>query len=133
MSCYPTVSPPAQGVWWDTSTTVARVLARLRLSPTDVDVDRVRVLVGVAAVHINNELDRSTPMTAASATDPDTGAPLESNVTPSILEALERVTVELYSRGKTDVRDGSIVVDTAAVVDVVRQDISSHKSRFGIS
>jgi hypothetical protein len=120
-------------VWWDTSTTVARVLARLRLSPTDVDVDRVRVLVGVAAVHINNELDRSTPMTAASATDPDTGAPLESNVTPSILEALERVTVELYSRGKTDVRDGSIVVDTAAVVDVVRQDISSHKSRFGIS
>ena len=129
-----TVAPPAQGTWWDRDAICARVLARLRLHVGDADADRIRELADIAAGHINNELDRATAMTPASAVDPDTLEPLDTNVTPTILEALERVTVELYTRGKSDLRDvGLIVSDTSAVIDVVRDDISTNKSRFGFA
>lgn len=135
MTC---VYPPAQGSWWDLDEVAADVLARLRLVAGDPDEGRIRELVVVAAGYINNELDRATAMTPASAVDPDTLEPLETNVTPTILEALSRVTIELYRRGRVlrrDQRNNTVDpgFETAPVIDVVREDISAHKSRFGFS
>lgn len=134
-----TVCPPAQGDWYDLDTVVADVLARLRLQTTDVDEPRIRSLVAVAAMQINDELDRRYPMTAASGIDStdldedlDVTEPLLTNVTPTILEALSRLVIELYRRGRTDTQ-GNIVVEVGAAIDVVAGDISPHKSRFGIA
>lgn len=139
------VAPPAQGNWFDADEVTAKVLARLRLTAGDTDESRIRALVDVAAGHINNELDRATPMTAATALDvddvdedDDTTELASTNVTPVILEALERVTIELYRRGRVDRRDAAgtidaVGIDTIPVIEVVRDDISAHKSRFGFA
>lgn len=133
------VCPPAQGVWYDLDTVVADVLARLRLPLTDVDEPRIRGLVAVAAMQINNELDRRYPMTAASGIDTedldedlDVTEALATNVTPTILEALSRLTIELYRRGRSDTQ-GNFPVEFGAPIEVVLADISPHKSRWGIA
>lgn len=133
----PHIAPPAQGEWYDLDTVVADVLARLRLGSVDVDEPRIRGLVAVAAMHINDELDRVYPMTAASGIDTedldedlDVTEPLATNVTPTILEALSRLTIELYRRGRTDVQ-GNVVVELGAAIDVIVDDIRPHKSRWG--
>ena len=133
------VSPPAQGAWYDLDTVVADVLARLRLTGTDVDEPRIRALVPSAAVLINAELDRVYPMTPVGTVDvddvdedADVTELLETNVTPDILEALARLTIELYRRGRSDTQ-GNFPVEFGSAIDVVAGDLSSHKSRFGIA
>lgn len=134
-----TVSPPAQGDWYDLDTVVADVLARLRLQSTDVDEPRIRALVPAAAVQINDELDRVWAMTPAGTVDTadvdedlDVTELLETNVTPDILDALSRLTIEMFRRGRSD-RDGNFPVEIGSALDVVVGDLSTHKSRFGIA
>lgn len=133
------VLPPAQGAWYDLDTVVADVLARLRLLESDVDEPRIRLLVPSAAVLINDELDREYPMTAASGVDSDdldedldVTEPLATNVTPDILDALSRLTIELYRRGRSDTQ-GNFPVEVGSAIDVVIGELSTHKSRFGIA
>lgn len=134
-----TVCPPAQGEWYDLDTVVADVLARLRVGATDVDEPRIRAAVPAAAVLINAELDRVYPMTAASGIDTedldedlDVTEPLATNVTPDILDSLSRLTIELYRRGRSDTQ-GNFPVEVGAAIDVVVDDLISHKSRWGIA
>jgi hypothetical protein len=124
------VAPPAQGTWYNLGQVVTKVLNQLRLAGTDVDKTRIEQLVPVAAGLINGELDRVNPLTPVVAKDqPDT------MVTPGILEALERLTIELYARGKVDTPGGTLLTSeaTSAAIDVVREDISGAKSRWGIA
>lgn len=132
-----TVCPPAQGDWYDLDTVVADVLARLRLSGTDVDQPRIRSAVAAAAVLINDELDRVYPMTAASGIDSsdldedlDVTEPLATNVTADILDSLSRLTIEVYRRGRSDTQ-GNFPVEVGSAIDVVAGELSSHKSRWG--
>lgn len=134
-----TVYPPAQGEWWNLDTVVADVLARLRLQATDVDELRIRALVPAAAVQINDELDRVWAMTPEGTVDTadvdedlDVTEPLETNVTPDILDALSRLTIELYRRGRSD-RDGNFPVEIGPAIDVVVGELASHRSRWGIA
>lgn len=134
-----TVYPPAQGDWYDLDTVVADVLARLRLQENDVDEPRIRELVPVAAMQINNYLDRVYAMTPAGTADTadvdedgDVAELLETNVTPTILDALKRLTIELYGRGRSD-RNGSVAVEIGDPLDVVLDDLTSHKSRWGFA
>lgn len=140
MTCsWYTVCPPAQGDWYDLDTVVADVLARLRVGQTDVDEPRIRSLVPAAAVLLNDELDRVYPMTAASGIDSsdldedsDVTELLATNVTPDILDALSRLTIELYRRGRSDTQ-GNFPLEVGSAIDVVAGDLASHRSRFGIA
>lgn len=125
-----TIAPPAQGAWYDVDDVTTKVLARLRLVVSDVDRTRIAQLVDVAAGLINNELDRGNPMTPVVDQDqPDT------MVTPDILEALERVTVELYARGRVSAPGGVLVtgMSTGEAIDIVRAELGPHKSRWGLA
>lgn len=133
------VSPPAQGAWYDLETVVSDVLGRLRLQGTDVDEPRIRSLVPSAAVQINDELDRvyeMTPEGTADVDDVDEDADitelLATNVTPDILDALARLTIELYRRGRSDTK-GNFPVEFGSALDAVLPELASHKSRFGIA
>lgn len=134
-----TVPPPAQGDWYVLADVVADVLARLRLFAGDVDETRIQALVPVAAMHINDELDREFAMTPAGTVDTtdvdedlDVTELLETNVTPTILEALSRLTIELYRRGRADAA-GNVLVEVGAAIDAVVDDIAPHKSRWGLA
>ena len=77
------VAPPATGVWYDLSATVAAVLATLRLQGGDVDTARIQAIVPAAARSIDNELDRTVVLD---------GPPPD----PLIQYELERRTINLY-------------------------------------
>lgn len=115
------VAPPAQGTWYNVNLVVPKVLARLQLKADDPLEPRVRELVDVAAGHINNELDRVTDMPSVEL--------------PALLDALERVTLELFRRGRTDRGQGGefAPLDVSPVIDIVRDDISPYKSRMGLA
>lgn len=49
---------PATAVWYDVDVVTAEVLAILRLTEQDVDVERIVTLVPVAAMYIDNFVDR---------------------------------------------------------------------------
>lgn len=70
-------------VWWDPTETLANVLAQLRLYSNDVDEDRLAGLIPAAGEHIDNYLDRETPVE---------GPP----PAPSLQAELERITIALY-------------------------------------
>lgn len=133
------VPPPAQGDWYVLDTVVADVLSRLRLQGTDVDEPRVRSLVPAAAVQINGELDRVYAMTPAGTADvddvdedADVAELLETNVTPDIIDALVRLTIELYRRGRSDTQN-NFPLESGSAIDVVIGDLSTHESRWGIA
>lgn len=133
------VAPPAQGDWYDLTEITADVLARLRLSEGDVDASRIEALVPVAAMHINDELDRVNELTPEGTIDTEDVDQDEditelnpNNVTPTILEALKRLTIELYRRGKVG-RDGNVPVEFGPAIEVVQGDLSPHKSRWGLA
>lgn len=124
------IAPPAQGAWYDVDDVASRVLARLRLPNVDVDKARIARLVDVAAGLINTELDRVNPMSLTVAQDQPA-----TMVTPTIIDALERLTIELYARGRVDRVEGVLVTVGAmgAALDVVRPELEGHKSRWGIA
>lgn len=126
---YPcTVPPPAHGYWYDLNATVSAVMARLRLMNTDVDQPRIVQLVPVAAMMVDNELDRVNPLTYVSAAPPVSAAwstvSAWDGPTPTIIEALISLTVDLYN-GVVPI-DG----DNLGVADAL---LGPHKSRFGIA
>lgn len=123
------VPPPAHGYWYDLEATVTAVLARLRLLNTDVDEPIIRGLVPVAATMIDNELDRVNALTpvTVSAAPPVTAAWASvsawSGPTPTILEALTQLTVDLYTG----------VVPVGGDLGQAGALVAPHKSRFGIA
>src|SRR5262245_60030499 len=99
MTTWYDIPPPAHGYWYDLDSTVNVVLQRLRLRGTDIDASKIRDLVPVAATMIDNELDRVNPMTNVSAAPPVSASWSSVSAwggpTPTIIEALVRLTVEL--------------------------------------
>lgn len=133
------VPPPAQGYWYDLNATVATVMDRLRLQGTnDPDKARITSLVPVAATLINDELDRVNPLTSVLAsTNPPVTAPWSvvsawSGPTPTIIEALVLLTIELYRGNPTELGQPT-TAGVAVPIDVVTSLLSGHKSRWGIA
>lgn len=56
---------PLFTAWWDAPTILASVLAKLRLTNTDIDVARITALVPAAGYQINRRLDRTVALDAA--------------------------------------------------------------------
>lgn len=130
------VTPPAQGDWYDLEAITNDVLARLRLRQADVDRDRVKQLVLVAAAQINLRLDRAYPMTPIDATDedPDDPQPLPTNVTADILDALRNTTIELYLRRGPVPKDAVTVGEVVSALDAAAPDLEEgHRSRWGLA
>jgi hypothetical protein len=127
MTTWYDIPPPAHGYWYDLDSTVRAVLKRLRLLNTDIDEPRIRELVPVAATMIDNELDRVNPLAHVSAAPAVTAAWASASAwegpTPTILEALIQLTVDVYT-GVVPVGDD---LGQAGVL------VAPHKSRFGIA
>lgn len=131
------VPPPAQGYWYNLDATVTEVLKRLRLLQVDIDEPRIRSLVPVAATLINDELDRVNPLTSIMASQaPPVTAPWSvvsawDGPTPTIIEALTLLTIELYRGNTTEL--GQTPAPFGVPADVVTSLLSGHKSRWGIA
>jgi hypothetical protein len=135
-----TVTPPAQGEWYDLATVVDAVLEQSRLNSFDFDRPWVERLVPVAAEQINNRLDRAYPLTPLGAVDTDDADEdgdvtevLATNVTQGILDALRDVTIELYMRRGPN-RPDIPVNESISAVDAAAPDLEyAHKSRWGLA
>jgi hypothetical protein len=131
MTTWYDIPPPAHGYWYDLDSTVRAVLDRLRLLQTHIDEPRIRQLVPVAATMIDNELDRVNPLTnvSVSANPPVTAAwstvSAWDGPTPTIIEALIRLTVDVYT--------GVVPFDAGGDLGAAGVIVAPHKSRFGIA
>lgn len=86
MTSSSSIAPPSAGNWYDPAQTRSNVLARLRMTESDVDVDRVDRSIAAAKDAIDARLDRTTPIAG-----PPPAAGLQ--------EALEVAAVAIYHRG----------------------------------
>lgn len=103
-----------QTVWWNPTITLANVLARLRLTETDIDQARLTALIPMAGYQINDYLDRTvTPTTAQAA---------------SLQDALESLTVALYLPPVQNL-DGTYVNP----VDMVAGQLTPTRQRWGVA
>ncbi len=105
------VTPPSSGPWYDLDETTTAVLAILRLTEQDVDVERLRDAVPAAAWHIEQHLD-----------SPDELAP-----NPALQQSLNQVTVELYRR-----KDAPFDV-VRRILDPVRSELAPSVRRWGVA
>lgn len=129
------VTPPAQGDWFDLEAITDDVLAQLRERASSTDRPWIERCVQSAATQINIRLDRAYPMTPFDAVDDeDPPAPLPTNVTHDILDALRDTTIELFLRRGPVPRDAVTVGEIASALDAAAPGIEEgHKSRFGFA
>lgn len=125
------IAPPLQTEWWDTPTTVAAVLARLRLRPGDVDEPRITAAVAEAGEMINDHLDREL-------VDDEVEAP----PTAVMQGALERLTVELVGRRPLTSGTGGVLRTQQVELDTQPDSMQLHdllvsllplKERWGVA
>ena len=105
------IAPPSSGVWYDLDETTTAVLAILRLTEQDVDVDRIRECIPAAAWRIEAMLD-----------DVD-----EVAANPALQQSLNQVTIELYRR-----KDAPFDV-VRRILDPVRSELVPLKRRWGVA
>ena len=112
------VAPPATGVWYDLSATVAAVLATLRLQGGDIDTARIESIIPAAARSIDDELDRETVLD---------GPPPD----PLIQYELERRTINLY---RADIPITAINTFQSWLPESGSPHIlAAHKQRWGVA
>ena len=111
------VAAPATGVWYDLDVTTSEVLAILRLTEQDVDVERIQTLVPAAALLIDEYLDRPDVVDG-----PPPSAKLQ--------QALDQATVELYRR--KDVSTSGFVAVTS-ILAPLKGDLIGDKQRWGVA
>lgn len=94
--------------------TLSNVLARLRLTETDIDQARIEALIPVAGYQINDRLDRTVTPTASQAS--------------SLQDALESLTIALYLPPVQNL-DGSYVNP----VHMVAGQLTPSRQRWGVA
>lgn len=109
------VAPPATGVWYDLDETTSQVLAILRLTEQDVDLERIRDCVPAAALRIEQYVD--------AAEDPVAGPPPSQQ----LQQALNKATIDLY------VRPGPSIDGSVDVLAPIRSELGPSKQRWGVA
>lgn len=123
MSDTSTPSAPAANVW-PIDTIVADALARLRMTPGDDDVARVREAVAVAVAELDDELDRAEPVA------PDVA--FDAGTVPYLVDAAVQLAVATYQR--KDVQfDGTAGIDPPDPVVAVAGQVAAQKARWGVA